>query len=97
MQSIYTSAVLLFVLAAVANAQNSRAATASSYLERGNVWMAVRDSISIYDANGQHLGLIRTPEGPSNCCFGEGFRNLYVTARTSVYQVPTKVPGTRTF
>ena len=65
--------------------------------ERGNAWMAVRDAIYIYDAAGQHLGIIRTPEGPSNCCFGEGFRNLYVTARTSVYQVPTKVPGTRTF
>jgi gluconolactonase len=65
--------------------------------ESGNVWMASRDGICIYDAGGQHLGTIKPPEGPSNCCFGEGFRGLYITARKSVYHVPTKVPGTRTF
>jgi gluconolactonase len=65
--------------------------------ETGNVWMATRDGISVYDSGGQELGIIRTPEGPSNCCWGEGFRGLYITARKSVYQVPTKVSGTRTF
>lgn len=65
--------------------------------ELGNVWMASRDGIYIYDSGGQHLGTIRTPEGPSNCCFGEGFRGLYITARKSVYHVPTKTAGTRTF
>ena len=29
--------------------------------------------------------------------FGEGFRGLYVTAQKSVYYIPTKVNGTRTF
>ncbi len=65
--------------------------------EMGNVWMASRDGVYIHDSSGQHLGTIRTPEGPSNCCWGEGFRSLYITARTSVYHVPTKAPGTRTF
>jgi gluconolactonase len=65
--------------------------------EMGNVWMASRDGIYVYDAAGQHLGTITTPEGPSNCCWAEGFRGLYITARKSVYQIPTKVPGTRTF
>ena len=65
--------------------------------EMGNVWMASRDGIYVYDAGGQHLGTITTPEGPSNCCWAEGFRGLYITARKSVYQIPTKVPGTRTF
>ena len=65
--------------------------------ERGNVWMASRDGIYVYDVKGQHLGTIKTPEGPSNCCWGEGFRGLYITARKSVYHVPTRVPGTRTF
>ena len=37
------------------------------------------------------------PELPSNCCWGRGFRGLYITARTSVYYVRTAVPGTRTF
>jgi gluconolactonase len=65
--------------------------------ERGNVWMASRDGIYVYDAGGQHLGTIKTEEGPSNCCWGDGFRSLYITARKSVYQIPTKVSGTRTF
>jgi gluconolactonase len=65
--------------------------------EGGNVWMASRDGIVVYSAGGQHLGTVKPPEPPSNCCFGEGFRGLYITARTSVYHVPTKVPGTRTY
>jgi gluconolactonase len=65
--------------------------------EAGNVWMASRDGIYVYSAAGEQLGIIRTPEGPSNCCWGEGFRGLYITARKSVYHIPTKVPGTRTF
>jgi gluconolactonase len=65
--------------------------------EAGNVWVAASDGIWVFDANGEHLGTIQTPESPSNCCWGEGFRNLYITARTSIYKVPTKVNGTRTF
>jgi gluconolactonase len=65
--------------------------------EQGNVWMASRDGVYVYNAAGQHLGTIKPPEGPSNCCWGSGFRGLYITARTSVYHIPTRVPGTRTF
>lgn len=65
--------------------------------ESGNVWMASRDGVYVHDSSGQHLGTIKTDEGPSNCCWGEGFRGLYITARKSVYHVPTKVSGTRTF
>ncbi|HZO53421.1 MAG TPA: SMP-30/gluconolactonase/LRE family protein [Bryobacteraceae bacterium] len=65
--------------------------------ESGNVWMASRTAIVVYDPTGRELGSITPPESPSNCCFGEGFRGLYITARKSLYHVPTKVPGTRTF
>ena len=65
--------------------------------EAGNVWMAGPDGIYVYDAKGEHLGTIKPPEGPSNCCFGAGFRGLYITARKSVYHVPAKPAGTRTF
>jgi gluconolactonase len=65
--------------------------------EMGNVWMASREGIYVYNAVGQHLGIIKTPEGPSNCCWGAGFRGLYITARKSVYHIETRVPGTRTF
>ena len=65
--------------------------------EAGDVWMASGDSIIVYSAAGQHLGNIKPPEAPSNCCFGEGFHGLYITARKSVYHVPTKAAGTRTY
>lgn len=65
--------------------------------EGGNVWMAARDGVVVYSVAGEHLGTIKPPEQPSNCCFGEGFRGLYITARKSVYHVPTLVSGTRTF
>lgn len=65
--------------------------------ESGNVWMASSDGIYVYSSGGQHLGTIKTPETPSNCCWGDGFHGLYITAQKSVYHVPTLVPGTRTF
>jgi gluconolactonase len=65
--------------------------------EAGNVWMASRQGVVVHSPQGEHLGTIGVPEVPSNCCFGEGFRGLYITARTSIYHVPTMVPGTRTF
>ena len=65
--------------------------------EEGNVWMATRTAIAVHAASGRELGSITPPEAPSNCCFGEGFRGLYITARKSVYHVPTLASGTRTF
>ncbi len=65
--------------------------------EAGNVWVAAAGGIWVFDAHGEHLGTIQTPEPPSNCCWGEGFHNLYITARTSIYKVQTRGPGTRTF
>jgi len=65
--------------------------------EAGNVWVAAAGGIWVFDARGEHLGTIQTPEPPSNCCWGEGFHNLYITARTSIYKVQTRGPGTRTF
>ncbi len=65
--------------------------------ERGNVWVASEGGIWVFDATGKRLGVIAIPEEPSNCNWGPGFRGLYVTARTSVYFVAAKVPGTRTY
>lgn len=65
--------------------------------EAGNVWVAGDGGIWVFDVAGKTLGVIRTPENPANCCWGSGFSGMYITARTSVYHVPTKVPGTRTF
>ena len=65
--------------------------------ESGNVWVAGPGGIWVFDAAGRHLGTVPLPETPSNCAWGAGFRNLYVTARTSVYRIETKVNGTRTY
>jgi sugar lactone lactonase YvrE len=65
--------------------------------EAGNVWVAAGDGIWICNAQGEQVGTVKTPEPPSNCCWGEGFRNLYITANTAVYRLQTKVNGTRTF
>ncbi|MFN0106054.1 MAG: SMP-30/gluconolactonase/LRE family protein [Bryobacteraceae bacterium] len=63
--------------------------------EAGNVWMASVDGIHVYNASGEQLGVLKTPERPTNCGWGGGA--LYITAGTSVYQIQTKVNGTRTF
>jgi gluconolactonase len=65
--------------------------------ESGNVWVAGPGGIWVFDAAGEHLGKITLPETPSNCAWGAGFRNLYVTAVSSVYRIETKVNGTRTY
>jgi gluconolactonase len=65
--------------------------------EMGNVWAADENSIAVFNAQGRRLGDVPVPENPTNCAWGEGFRNLYVTAKTSVYKVETKVNGTRTY
>jgi gluconolactonase len=63
--------------------------------EGGNVWVASHGAVEVFNAGGQALGSIRMPEEPSNVAFSGGA--LYMTAQKSVYQIGTKVSGTRTF
>jgi gluconolactonase len=65
--------------------------------EGGNVWAAEDHAIAVYDVEGKRRGEIPLPEDPSNCSWGDGFRNLYVIAQTSIYKIETKVNGTRTY
>ena len=65
--------------------------------ELGNVYTTGPGGLWIFNPAGKHLGTIVTPEQPANCCWGRGFLGLYITARTSLYYIPTQVPGTRTF
>ena len=65
--------------------------------ESGNVYCTGPEGVWVFSPVGKHLGTIVPPERPSNCNWGRGFRGLYITARKSVYYVPTQVPGTRTF
>lgn len=63
--------------------------------ESGNVWMATREGIAVYNARGESQGILAVPERPSNC--GWSGASLFITAQKSVYQISTKVTGTRTF
>ncbi len=65
--------------------------------EAGNLWVTGPGGVWVIDAAGRHLGTILTPEVAANCGWGEGFRGLYITARTSLYKIATKVSGTRTY
>ena len=48
----------------------------------------------IFDSQGNHLGTIKLPEVPANLAFGgSDRRDLFFTARTSLYLLRTRQPG----
>lgn len=65
--------------------------------EAANVWVATPAGVRVFNRAGRLLGTVTLPEAPGNCNWGEGFRNLYITAQTSVYRLETTSSGTRTY
>jgi gluconolactonase len=62
--------------------------------EGGNLFVVGPKGIWVWDAQGHHLGTIIVPEQPANLGWGErDYRTLYITAKTSVYRIRTKVRG----
>jgi gluconolactonase len=64
--------------------------------KRGNVYLTPRGhhSVDIYSPDGEFIKEIHLPERPSNVCFGGPNRKqLYITARTSIYRVETNMKG----
>jgi gluconolactonase len=64
----------------------------------GNLYLAVPalKAIQVVSPAGKTLGMISVPENPTNADFGgKDLKTLYITARTSVYAVPTEVKGHR--
>jgi gluconolactonase len=60
---------------------------------RGNVY-ATYKGIVVLDPEGSLIGRLEVPEHPSNCIFGgKDLTTLYVTARTSLYAIETRVAG----
>ena len=57
------------------------------------------DIVSLYmdQVHGKQLETIPVPEPAGNCNWGEGFRDLYITAGGSVYRARARVNGTRTY
>lgn len=63
---------------------------------RGNVWATGPGGIWVFSPSGKLLGKVQPAEVPANCTFGDSDgRTLYMTARTGLYRVRTKVEGIR--
>jgi len=58
------------------------------------IWSSSGDGAQVFDSNGKLIARVKLPQAGANLCFGglEG-RTLFVTARTGLYAVPTKVQG----
>jgi gluconolactonase len=62
--------------------------------KNGNLFVTGPNGIWVWDAKGNHLGTIVTPEQPANLTWGdEDYRSLYITATTSVYRLKTRIQG----
>jgi sugar lactone lactonase YvrE len=62
----------------------------------GRVYCTGPEGVWVFDASGHHLGVIRLPEIPANCAWGgPDHRTMLFTARTSIYAMRMKTPGTR--
>lgn len=63
---------------------------------KGHLFVTSRNGIVIYDSGGTQLAVIKIPEWPTNCAFGdEDNKTLFITARTSLYKVRVKIPGVK--
>ena len=62
----------------------------------GNLYVAANtaEGIWVFSPDAVLLGFIGLPEPPANLAWGEeDWRTLFITARTSVYRLPMKIPG----
>jgi gluconolactonase len=61
---------------------------------KGNLYVVGPKGIWVWDAKGNHLGTVVTPEQPANLAWGDkNYGTLYITATTSVYRLETKALG----
>lgn len=64
--------------------------------EKGSLYVTGHGGVWVFN-DGRHIGTIETPEKPANCAWGDNYRTLYITARTSLYKIRLRATGTRTF
>jgi len=60
---------------------------------KGNLWASGPGGIWVFSPAGKHLGTIKMPEIPANCNWGDDWKSLYITARTSLYRIKLAVAG----
>jgi gluconolactonase len=62
----------------------------------GRIWSSAGDGVHVFAADGKLIGRILVPESPANLCFGgAGGKTLYITARKSLYAIPTLVTAAK--
>jgi gluconolactonase len=62
----------------------------------GNIWATGPGGILVISPGGKLLGTIAFPEDPANCAWGDADgKTLYVTARTGLYRIRSKIAGVR--
>ena len=62
--------------------------------EEGHLYVAGATGIWVFEPDGRWLGVINTPERPTNCAWGDDDRkSLYITARTSLFRIRGRVRG----
>jgi gluconolactonase len=62
----------------------------------GNLYCTGPGGIWIFAPDGRYLGLIKTPEEPSNCNWGDtDGQTLYITSPHEVYRIRLKIEGVR--
>ena len=60
----------------------------------GRVYCTGSEGVWVFEPSGNHLGIIRLPEIPANCAWGDAdYRTMYFTARSSVYRLRMKTTG----
>jgi len=62
----------------------------------GHLYVSAAGGVWIFSDKGEHLGVIKTPEIPANCAFGDRqWKSLFITARTSLYRIRLNVFGVK--
>ena len=65
---------------------------------QGNLYVTGPGGIHVFDADATCLGVIYTPQGCANFCWGEeDLKSLFITAGTSLYRLRVIVAGRRAF
>lgn len=60
----------------------------------GHLYVTGATGVWVFEPDGTCLGVIATPERPANCAWGDADRqSLYITARTGLYRIRTRIPG----
>ncbi len=63
--------------------------------EMGNIYIT-SNNVKIYSSKGFLIDEIKTPETPTNVCFGgSDFKTLFITERKNVYKIKMNVKGSR--